>query len=145
MSGAKRASWRVWLSRLAPYLITALVITFILRRYSLDAIRAEMARGNSLPLFPIALVTYVSSLVFVAGADSVVLGGLLPGSGPRFVSMLKGKAASVVLHIVHYALGQGAYATWLGRRTGSPAVIGIDRPCSHVSASGRRRSRCALE
>lgn len=122
MSDKPRSGWRVWLARLAPYLITALVIAFILRRYSLDAIRDEMSRGNALPLFPIALGTYIGSLLFVAAADSVVLRGLLGGSGPRYLALIKGKAASVVLHIVHYALGQGAYATWLGRTTGIGAA-----------------------
>lgn len=120
---ASRPAWRIWLSRLAPYLVAALVIAFILRRYSLDAIRAEMARGNSLPLFPIAIVTYILSLLCVAWADRIVLFGAVGGGAPNYISIARGKAASVLLHIVHYALGQGAYATWLGRRTG----IGLGR------------------
>ena len=118
-----RPAWRVWLSRLAPYLIASLVIAFILRRYSIDDIRAEMARGNSLPLLPIAIATYVGSLVCVSGADRIVLRGLLGASAPSWFAMARGKGATVVLHIVHYALGQGAYATWLGRKTG----IGVGR------------------
>jgi hypothetical protein len=118
-----RPAWRIWLSRLAPYLIATLVIAFILRRYSLDAIRAEMSRGNALPLFPIALAAYILSLICVTWADRIVLVGAVGDGAPNYLSMVKGKAASVVLHIVHYALGQGAYATWLGRRTG----IGLGR------------------
>jgi hypothetical protein len=106
------ASW------VAPYIVAALVITFILRRYSITEIRAEMAKGHPWPLVPIALVTYVGSLLFVAAADRVVLTGLLGRDIPGYFAMAKGKAASVLLHIVHYALGQGAYATWLARRTG---------------------------
>lgn len=118
------ATWRRWTLWLAPYLIAAGVIAFLSRQYSIDAVRAEMARGNVLPLGPIALVTYVASLLWVAAADRVVLvGSLGADAAPRYASIAKGKAAAVVLHIVHYALGQGAYATWLGRRTG----IGVGR------------------
>ncbi len=99
------------------------MIAFILRRHSIDDIRAEMERGHALPLFPIALVTFVGTLLCVAWADRIVLGGAVGPTAPGYFSMVKGKAASVVLHIVHYALGQGAYATWLGRRTG----IGLGR------------------
>jgi hypothetical protein len=120
---ADGSRFRVWLSRLAPYAVAIVVIVFILRRYSLDAIREEMARGNSLPLFPIALVTYIGSLLCVSWADHIVVHGAVGPAAPSYFQMAKGKAASVVLHIVHYALGQGAYATWLGRRTG----IGLGR------------------
>ncbi|MBK8998263.1 MAG: hypothetical protein IPM35_21275 [Myxococcales bacterium] len=68
---------------------------------------------------PLALVTYVASLVWVAAADRTVLAGLLPpDKTPSYFGVAKGKAAAVVLHIVHYALGQGIYATWVARRTG---------------------------
>jgi hypothetical protein len=122
-SAPARPAWRVWLSRLAPYLVAGAVITFILQRYSLEDIRAEMARGESLPLFPLALVTYIVTLLCVAGADRIVVAGLIPQGAPGYLAMARGKAASVLLHIVHYALGQGAYAAWLGRKTG----IGVSR------------------
>ncbi len=110
---------RTALTWVGPYVITALVIAFLLERYSWREIRAEMAKGAVLPLIPIALVAYVVSLVFVALADGVVLRGLLPAPDvPPFFALARGKAASVLLHIVHYSLGQGAYATWLARRSG---------------------------
>jgi hypothetical protein len=114
-----RASPRVWLGRLLPYLVAGLVIALILKRYSFQAIYAEMVKGNSLPLVPIAIATYAISILFVGAADSMVLRGLLsPQQMPAYFSLVRGKAASVVFHIVHYALGQGAYATWLARKTG---------------------------
>lgn len=107
------------MSWLAPYAVAGLVIAFISQRYSIGAIRAEMAKGQWLPLIPLALVTYFASLGWVAAADRLVLGGLLPPERtPSYFSVAKGKAAAVVLHIVHYALGQGIYATWVARRTG---------------------------
>ena len=109
---------KTWLSWLAPYAIAALVIVFISRQYSITAIRAEMAKGEWLPLIPLAFVTYVASLAWVAAADRTVLRGLLAEDlTPSYLAVAKGKAAAVVLHIVHYALGQGVYATWMARRT----------------------------
>jgi len=115
----------VILSYVLPYVIAAVVIALILQKYPLASIRREMAQGNSLPLFPIAFVTYIVSLVFVAAADRRVLHGLLQGSPdtPSYFAVAKGKAASVLLHIVHYSLGQGAYATWMSRRT----ALGVGR------------------
>jgi hypothetical protein len=118
-----RPAWRVWLGRFAPYLIALGVIAFILNRYSIEAIRDEMARGNSLPLIPIAFITYVLSLLWVTGSDKLVFAGAIGENAPSYFSVARGKAACVLLHIVHYALGQGAYATWIGRRTG----IGLAR------------------
>jgi len=106
------------LSWVAPYVVAALVITFILRRYSISDIQHEMAKGNALPLVPIALVTYVMSLLFVAAADRVVLAGQLGAAVPGYFAIARGKAASVLMHIVHYALGQGAYGTWIARKSG---------------------------
>ncbi len=101
-----------------PYVIAAAVIAFISRQYSLRSIWAEMAKGQALPLFPLALATYFASLAWVAAADRTVLRGLLPEElTPTYFAIAKGKAAAVVLHIVHYALGQGIYATWVARRT----------------------------
>jgi hypothetical protein len=114
-----KAPLKVWVSRLFPYVFAAGVLAFLSRRYSVDAIYAEMARGNSLPLIPIAIGTFVMSLTFVAAADSIVLRTLLrPEQVPSYFAVIRGKAATVLLHIVHYALGQGAYATWLARKTG---------------------------
>ncbi len=101
-----------------PYVIAGLVIAFISRQYSISAIWAEMAKGRAWPLIPLALATYFASLGWVAAADRTVLRGLLPeAETPSYLAIARGKAAAVVLHIVHYALGQGMYATWVARRT----------------------------
>lgn len=118
-SPAPRRTLRTWLGWVAPYLVAGLVIAFLTQRYSISAIRAEMAKGQTAPLVPLALGTYFASLAWVALADRTVLRGLLPREGtPSYFEVAKGKAAAVVLHIVHYALGQGVYATWVARRTG---------------------------
>lgn len=121
---ARKSRLRTLLSWGLPYVVAAVVLTALLMRYDATAILAEIRRGSALPLVPVAIVTYVLSLLLVASADSLVLRGLLaPAAAPSWWAVAKGKAASVVLHVVHYALGQGAYGTWIGRRTG----IGVTR------------------
>jgi hypothetical protein len=116
-------TWRARLFRYLPYVVAVLVIAFILRQYSLGDIIAEIRKGDALPMVPIALVTYVISLLFVGLADRIVIGAESPENAPGYFGVMRGKAAAVVLHIVHYALGQGAYGTWIARRTG----IGVAR------------------
>src|SRR5688500_13617762 len=83
-----RAPPRVWACRLFPYVGAAAVIAFMLWRYSFDAIYAEAAKGNILPLIPISLCTLVCSLLFVTAADTVVLRGILkPDELPISVSV----------------------------------------------------------
>ncbi len=116
---ARRApTWRGRLFRFLPYVVAGGVIAFILRQYSLEDIIGEIKRGHALPMIPIALVTYVISLLFVALADRIVVGAEAGATAPNYLSMVRGKGAAVVLHIIHYALGQGAYGTWIARRTG---------------------------
>ncbi len=77
--------------------MAALVIAFISQRYSISAIRAEMAKGQTLPLIPLALVTYVASLVWVAAADRTVLAGLLPpDKTPSYFGVAKGTTNTYV-------------------------------------------------
>jgi hypothetical protein len=116
-------TWRSRLLRYLPYLVTVIVVAFILKQYSIESIVAEIEKGNALPMVPIAIVTYIASLLFVGLADRIVVSAEAPEAAPGYPGMLRGKAAAVVLHIVHYALGQGAYGTWIARRTG----IGVAR------------------
>jgi hypothetical protein len=115
--------WRSRLFRYLPYVVAGLVIAFILRQYSLESILQEIKKGNAWPMVPIALVTFLISLLWVALADRIVVRAESPDRAPSYFGMVRGKAAAVVLHIVHYALGQGAYGTWIARRTG----IGVAR------------------
>jgi len=116
-------TWRSRVLRYLPYVVAIGVIFFILRQYSLESIVSEIKNGHALPMVPIAFVTYILSLLFVAFADRMVVNAEAPETAPNYAGMLRGKAAAVVLHIVHYALGQGAYGTWIARRT----AIGVAR------------------
>lgn len=120
MSGqGTRRGWRSWVTALAPYVIAATAIALILRKYPIGTISREMSRGTMWPLFPIALVTFVATLLIMTVADTIVCRGLL--GAPRARDVLRARAATVLLHMVHYAAGQSAYAVWIARKTGSRA------------------------
>lgn len=106
------------LGQVAPYVIAGVAIALVLRKYSIDEIRAEMARGTWWPLIPIAAVTFVATLIPMMFADSIVCRGALR-KPPRAWDVLRARAATVLLHIIHYAAGQGAYTVWIARKTGS--------------------------
>jgi len=104
---------------LIPYVIAAIAIALILRKYPIGRISHEMTRGTWWPLFPMALATFVTTLLIMTVADTIVCRGLL--GAPRALDVLRARAATVLLHIVHYAAGQGTYAVWIARKTGATA------------------------
>lgn len=116
----RRPAWRIWIRRLAPWVITIGVVAFLLHEYSLSEIVAELKHGSALPLIPLSIVMVLTSLLAVSTADFIVLRGLL--GGPRFFDVVRGKAASSLLDIVGYALGHGGYAVWIARRAGTDAM-----------------------
>lgn len=101
--------------RLAPYVVTAAVIGWVLWRYPPGRIAAEIARGSVLPLLPISFGMMVLSLLMVATADHWVYRATC---GPlRWVEVVKAKAGVSLLDVVNYAAGHGAYAVWVARVT----------------------------
>ena len=99
-----------------PWAVAIGAIALILRKYSLAEIAREVARGNTLATIPFALGGFVVTLLLVAIADGIVMRDNL--GAPRYRDVIRGKAASVLLFLVHYGVGQGAYAAWIGRKTG---------------------------
>lgn len=103
--------------RLLPYVAAFTFVTLILQRYSLSDIQAEMTKGNSLALLPFAAGVVFINLFVVAAADSLVIRGLL--EEPLYLDVVRGKAASVLLEMVNYAVGKGAYGAWIARKYGA--------------------------
>ncbi len=108
---------RLWLRRLAPFVITGAVVAVVLYKYPLSKIVAEMANGNTLPLIPIALVMTVGLLLLVSAWDHLVIYGFL--GRPRYRDVLRGKAGTSMLLTIGYAFGHGGYAVWIARATGA--------------------------
>jgi hypothetical protein len=120
-----RPAWRIWLRRIAPWVIATGVLVFVLREHSPARILEEMGHGNSLPLIPLALVLIFANLVLICLADRIVIGPHVEGM--RYVDLLRGKAAAALLGMVGYAAGHGGYAVWIARRnrTGAPVAGGL--------------------
>ena len=113
-------TWRTWLGRLAPWVVTAVAITVILRKYPLEQIVAEMAKGDTLLMLPLALGLTFSILVLVAYWDYLCINGFL--GRPRYSDCLRGKAGMSILQTLGYGFAHGGYAVWIARLTG--ATIG---------------------
>ena len=111
--------WRRRVQMFAPYIITAVVIYFVLGRVSIHEIQKELSKGDGFWLFPVALGVMLISLFLVSGADTIVCRAFL-GKG-RYIQFIRAKAASSLLDIVGYALGHGSYAFWIGRVTQTKA------------------------
>jgi len=111
------------LIRFGPYLLTAVVLFAILRKYSVPEIYAAMAAGNAWPLFPIALIFAVTNLFVVSSWDTLVLSSVL--GGPRYLDVVRVKAGCAVLQAIGYLFNQGAYGTWIARATASGVRVAV--------------------
>jgi hypothetical protein len=112
---------RKWAVRLAPYVITGAVLTFLLREYPLDRIVAELVHGQWQWLIPLSLAGVFLSLIAVSAADSLVVRAVCGNA--RSWDLLRAKAASSLLDIIGYAAGHGAYGVWFARFTGARAGL----------------------
>ena len=112
---------RTWIERLAPYVITAVVVVAILRRYPIGGIAASMARGHVVPMIALALALACTLLPLVSAWDSVVLRSCFPAIA--YLDVLRGKAGTSVLLVLGYAFGSGGYGVWIARTTGCGARL----------------------
>ncbi len=119
------AAWRVWARRLAPWLVTAATIAFLLHRYPISAIREELERGDALAMIPYVAVAAVAALLLMSTADTLVFRASLGSASWRDV--VCGKAGTSILLAIGMSAGSAAYAVWLGRKTraGVRPTIGI--------------------
>ncbi|MBI2390129.1 MAG: hypothetical protein HYV09_11125 [Deltaproteobacteria bacterium] len=119
--GARRL--RGLATKVGPYLLTAIVVAAILRRYSLGEIVGAMARGHAWALFPIALAFAIIHMLIVSAWDTVVLTSVL--GGPRYYDVARVKSGCAVLQSIGYLFNQGAYGTWIARSTGSGVRVAV--------------------
>jgi hypothetical protein len=119
----RSARYRKLAIKYGPYLLTAVVLVAILRKYSFAEITAAMSRGNAWPLFPIAIAFALTHMAIVSGWDAIVLRPVL--GGPSYWDLVRVKSGCAVLQSLGYLFNQGAYGTWIARATGSGARVAI--------------------
>jgi hypothetical protein len=116
-----RLSFRKTAARTAPFLITAVVLFAILRRYSVAEISTQVREGNGIVVVPCAIALTLLYISFTALADTMVLGCFGP---VRYLDILRAKMGMAVLTSLGYAFGNGGYAVWIARATGAGARLG---------------------
>lgn len=115
--GNDRSPLRTWIQRLLPWLISALVVAALLRRYRLADIVQAMRQGHPGPMLPVIATFAAVQILIVTLWDTMVLRSVL---GPlRYRDVLRVKAGCAMLLTVAYVANQGAYAVWIARATGT--------------------------
>jgi len=110
---------RHWIRRVAPWVITALVLAVLLHKYPVSGIARELRRGDAIATVLLGLVAGLGPLFLLAVCDHAIL---RVTAGPvRYLDVVAGRAGTSVLNVVANALSQGAYGTWLVRKTGIDA------------------------
>lgn len=109
--------------RVGPYILTAVVLFAILRKYSIAEIVSAMAAGRAWPLLPIAVLFAISHMLVVSAWDTLVLNAVL--GGPRYLDVARVKSGCAVLQTIGYVFNQGAYGTWIARATGSGVRVAV--------------------
>lgn len=107
---------RRWVRRLAPWAITAAVVTAILVKYPISRIVEEMDRGNAWRMAPVAMIATLLIWFTATASDYLLLRPQVPGL--TFVRLMRGKAGVSVLNALGMALNYGGFALWLRRALG---------------------------
>src|SRR5262245_1703670 len=100
--------------RLGPWLLASLILTLLITRVPLSALRAAFARGPAA-----ALISYVFIQVLLAlVADSLATRASLSYLGLKFgfLDTLVMRGISYLLGLINYGLGQTGIAYHLSRR-----------------------------
>jgi len=109
----------VWAQRLGPWVVSALVVIALLRRYRIKDIVTAMGEGHALAMLPVIAVFAVVQIVLVSVWDTMILGSVL--GHLRYRDVLRVKLGCALLLAVAYVANQGAYAVWIARATGTRA------------------------
>ncbi len=111
-----------------PFAVTAAALTWVFQEIDLAAVASRLTPSALQVMVPALLVFGVTALAI----EAECLVRLLPGDRAVFgrVVAARTKAASYPISLIHYALGAGALAVLLGRRTGrsvadAAGVVGL--------------------
>jgi hypothetical protein len=113
-----RASTRLWIRRLAPWVITGAVVAAILSRYSIERIAEEVARGDTLALIPWAVLLPIHHLLIQSIWDRWII-NRGTGAELRYTDVVRGRAGSAVLLALGFVFSSGGYGVWIARKSGA--------------------------
>jgi hypothetical protein len=120
MTGGQRA--RVWAARLAPWVLAALVLAALLRKYEPAHVVAQMRAGAWGAMFPFPFAVPFLHLFLHGLGDTAIYRATLSSSAPlRWRDVVRGRSGTAILMLLGYVVGHGAMGVWLARRTGATA------------------------
>lgn len=117
---APRDRWR-WARRAAPYVVAGAAVAAILYQYPIDKILAEMERGDTVAMIPVAIAGMLAIWLTATTSDYCVLAPTLEPM--RFRYLLRAKAGVAVLNALGTAANYGGYGVWIQRRFRCPARV----------------------
>lgn len=104
--------------------IAVAIVAAILWKYSLAEIIAQMRAGDSKGLVPYPCAVPALFIFMQCACDGIVLRATLGDRSPRYVELLRGRAATAIALILGYVFGHGGFGVWLAKKTGaSPASV----------------------
>jgi hypothetical protein len=112
--------WR-WARRAAPYVVAGVAVAAILYQYPLGKIVAEMERGDTIAMIPVALAAIGVVWITATTSDYCVLPPTVEPMTFRF--LLRAKAGVSVLNALGQAANYGGYGLWIQRRFRCPAKV----------------------
>lgn len=124
---------RHWLWRVLPYAIAVVAVTAILWKYPPSRIAQEMRNGDVLAMAPYALLLIATAIFIISASDYVVLSSALPRV-PRYVILVRARAAVSLLAMLGYGAGVGGYGVWVARVTGCGAKLAFGVTLYKMSA-----------
>ena len=108
------------MQRIAPYIVAASVVAWLLHKYPLQEIAAEMRLGHALAMLPAGLALAFVVWLPYSACDRIIIQGAI---GPvPYRDVLRAKAASATLLLLGYFFGGTGYAAWIARRMGVGAA-----------------------
>lgn len=111
------------MGRLLSLVAAAAIVAAILWKYRLDDILAQMRAGNATAMIPFPCLVPALFIFLQCAWDWLVLATTLTRP-PRYVELLRGRAATAVMLIIGYVVGHGGFGVWLAKKTGArPAIV----------------------
>jgi hypothetical protein len=143
MSESRQQGLKVWLSRLAPYLIAALALAWVFRTTDLGKLKEALQRANLLLFVGFSAVILVANCAADTFAMWRVFGWF--GCHVKYTELFIIRASTYLLAVINYHVGQAAIVGYLYRARKVPLlqatgwilfIIGINVGTLFVLASG---------